>query len=335
MKKQTKKTSKPAAKKPAAKKSTKPAKKVTAKKPAKPSAKKPSAKKPAKKVVAAKPAKPVSKKPFKLDPKVGTIIVLSKPVTAPVSKSKKPHISGFIPTVAVDKKQKFKKPAIVQTEHGLGLVYEHEPKVSVKQGPFNSIEKTIVHLVKDNMEPRTMNGQPKKILTNNFSVIKPAEEIKVERTKRVKGEPSNKDFSKYKFQGKLLSKGRLILAVIAKFAEDNNPSMIELNTAFPHELIRPYGKGLFVSLEEAERINTESKRTRFFTNKEDVVKIKGAKVAVSNQIDGELVKRFLPIAEKHGCKITMENSTEVKPVVIGGPKVTNNMEIGSEAYMSN
>lgn len=294
-------------------KSTKPAKKTVAKKPTKlankvaakkPASKKPAAKKPVKVL------KPAAKKPAKVSKQEYTIISLSaKPKITSANKS---EIVGFIPTVGITKKQKYKKPAIVQTEQGLGLVYEHEPKVSVQHGThaWSSVLKTIVHLVNDNMEPKLVGGKPKKILTTNFTVIKPAEEIKVEkRTKRVSGEPSNKDFSKYKFQGNLLSKGRLILAVIAKFAEDNNPSMIELNTAFPHEAIRPYGKGLFVSLEEAERINTESKRTRFFTNKEDVVKIKGAKVAVSNQIDGELVKRFLPIAEKHGCKITMENSS--------------------------
>ena len=266
------------------------------------------AKKAAKKVVAKKAVKKVAVKKA-ASKKIGKIVV-------PVVKVKKPStVVASVPTVmaiATKKKiNKIQKPAVVQTSFGLGLMYMNEPKVSIKHRMY-SVEKTIVHLVKDNMEPRTMNGKPKKVLVDmkNVTIITPAVEEKIERTPRAKrenGEPSNKDFSKYKFAGNVLSKGRLIHAVISKFAADNNPTLIELNAAFPNATIRAYGKGLFVSIEDAERINTESKRTRFFTKKEDVIKIKGAKIAVSNQIDGELVKRFLPIAISLGFKITTEN----------------------------
>ena len=161
------------------KKSAKPAKKVAAKKVAKKSAKKVATKKPA------KTSKPV-KKPFK--------------AVAPVS-AKKPNILAFIPTVPVaTKKQKYMKPAIVQTALGLGLVYTNEPLVSVKHG-WISIEKTIVHLVKDNMQPKLFRGNPKKVLmtADKFQIITAAHEEKPVRAKREKGEPSNKDFSKYKF----------------------------------------------------------------------------------------------------------------------------------------
>ena len=269
------------------------------------------AKKAAKKVVAKKAVKKAPAK--KAAPKkIGKIVA---PV-AKVAKVKKPStVVATVPTIiaiATKKKiNKIQKPAVVQTSFGLGLMYMNEPKVSIKHRMY-SVEKTIVHLVKDNMEPRTMNGKPKKVLVDmkNVTIITPAVEEKIERTPRAKrenGEPSNKDFSKYKFAGNVLSKGRLIHAVISKFAADNNPTLIELNAAFPNATIRAYGKGLFVSIEDAERINTESKRTRFFTKKEDVIKIKGAKIAVSNQIDGELVKRFLPIAISLGFKITTEN----------------------------
>lgn len=296
MKKQTKKSAKPA-KKVAAKKSVKKVVKKSAKKAVKKSSK-PVKKTVVKKTVTKKSTKPAkSKKPFKA--------VAVKPA--------KPGIVAFIPTVSqLTKKQKYMKPAIVQTALGLGLVYTNEPLVTIKQG-WISVEKTIVHLVKDNMEPKLFKGNPKKVLMtpDKFSIITPAHEEKPVRSKREKGEPSNKDFSKYKFAGKLLSKGRLVHAVISKFAEDNNPSLIELNTAFPSEVIRPYGKGLFVSLEDAERINTESKRTRFFTKPEDIIKIKGGiKVAVSNQIDGELVKRLLTVTPKHGYKITSDSTPE-------------------------
>lgn len=221
-----------------------------------------------------------------------------------------------IPTVMlVGKKSKIKRPAVVQIpEFGLGLVYENEPQVSVKTR-MGSIKKTIVHLVEDNMEPRLMDGKAKKVLVtpeNITIIITPAyEEVKVKtprekRAPREKGEKSAKDFSKYEFGGILLSKGRLVQAVINKFVADNNPTLIELNAAFPSATIRPYGKNLFVALDEAEKINTDSKRSRFFTKKEDIIKIKGGiKIAVSNQIDGDLVKRLLTVTPNHGYAINL------------------------------
>jgi hypothetical protein len=293
------------------KKAAKPAKKTVAKKAVKKTAKKVAAKKPAKKVV-----KKSAKKPFK--------------AVAPVS-AKKPNIVASIPTVPqLTKKQKYMKPAIVQTSLGLGLMYTNEPTVKVKHGMI-TIEKTIVHLVKDDMSPRLFKGNPKKVLIqmDKIAIVTPAHEEKPVRAKREKGEPSNKDFSKYKFAGKLLSKGRLVHAVIAKFAEDNNPSLIELNTAFPSEIIRPYGKGLFMSIEDAERINTESKRTRFFTKPEDIIKIKGLKIAVSNQIDGELVKRLLTVTPKHGYKIGLVAAEHVNVTSEVSEETAHNLIVNS------
>jgi len=238
------------------------------------------------------------------------------------TKKIKLDLRASVPTVLIPaKKSKNLKPAVVQTKFGLGLIFTNEPEVTVKTGLFHNV-KTIVHLVKDNMEPRLMNGKPKKILTtmDKVTIITPAAEVKsvrVKGEKRVKGEPSAKDFSKYKFQGELFSKGRLIHAIIAKFAADNNPSLVELNAAFPANEIKAYGKGLFLSVEEAEKINTDSKRSRFFTKKEDLIKIKGLKIAVSNQIDGELVKRMLTVTPKHGYKITLDSPTvNSKPATV-------------------
>lgn len=236
----------------------------------------------------------------------------TKPVKVVDPKSFK-HVSATITTAPLaNKKNKYLKPAIVQTPLGLGLIYSNEPTVLVKHG-LVPVAKTIVHLVKDNMEPRTMDGKPKKILVtmDKVTILTPAHEDKPVRAKREKGErgESNKDFSKYKFQGNLLSKGRLVHAIIAKFATDNNPTLVELNTAFPSDVVRPYGKGLFLPVEEAEKINTDSKRTRFFTKTEDIIKIKGVKIAVSNQIDGELVKRMLTVTPKT-YKIVLETPVQ-------------------------
>lgn len=232
-----------------------------------------------------------------------------------VEKIKKPKISQIksasTDTVVFDKKAKKLKPAIVQTAHGLGLMYETDPIVKVKSSNFVTIEKRMVHLVKDNMEPRMSGGKPKKMLIqlSNITIVTPAMPEKTGKVPRVKGAPrvkgeSQKDFTKYVFDGNTLSKGRLVHAIIKKFVSEHNPSLVELATAFPEAEIRPYGK-LFVHFDEAVKINTDSKRTRFFAKQEDVIKIKGGKIAVSNQIDGELVKRMLAVASaKHNLIVT-------------------------------
>ena len=95
-----------------------------------------------------------------------------------------------------------------------------------------------------------------------------------------------------------------------------------MNKAFPASEVKAYGKGLFVSVEEAIAINETSKRTRFFTKKEEVIKIKGGKIAVTNQIDAALVKRILVITAgmKYVIKTIEAPAKEVKEAKEVKPK---------------
>lgn len=220
----------------------------------------------------------------------------------PTKSVKKPStIKASMQTAQVlTKKEKYWKPAVVETAMGKGLVHmvdrEFKEVVKVKQGMV-TVEKVVVHLVKDDLTPRTMNGNPKKALMreDSFRIAQPAYQDKPIKTysKREPGEPSNKDFTKYTFDGKVYNKGRLIHAVVAKFVADNNPTIDQLRSAFPNDSIKAYGKGLFVPVAEAEKINTESKRPRFFSKQEDLIEINGEKIAITNQVDSGLVTRFL------------------------------------------
>lgn len=232
-------------------------------------------------------------------------------------RKEKHPVTGSIQTMIAPPVKKQKKLMVETKEFGLGFILPHEPKAHVKQHQTVK-ERVIVHLVKANLEPRLMNGKPKKVLLSesSFTIITPPEEKKEPKVKREKGEkvPSVKDFTKYKFGGKELSKGKLVLELVRKFVADNNPTIIELKRAFPENEVKAYGKGLFVTLDEANKINTESKRTRFFTKKEEIIKIKGnAKIAVTNQVDAGLVKRLLPIAAKMRYTVREIKSTEVQP----------------------
>lgn len=120
-------------------------------------------------------------------------------------------------------------------------------------------------------------------------------------TKKTSGK---KDFSTFKFQGKDFRKGRLPLAIIAAWCEEHEPTLAQLEAAWPSKEIRPYGYGLFRIASEAKKINEQSGRIRFFTKPEELVKIKGQTIAVTNQITGELLSRFLIVAKKH--KLTVK-----------------------------
>ena len=108
-----------------------------------------------------------------------------------------------------------------------------------------------------------------------------------------------KNFDTFKFNGKEYRKGRLPHAMIAKFCEDHQPTLPQLEAAYPTKEIKPYGYGLFRNATDAKKINEQSGRVRFFTKPEELVKIKGGTIAVTNQITSELLERFLVVAKRH------------------------------------
>lgn len=216
-------------------------------------------------------------------------------------KATKLPINVSVPTsfasTATGQKKRQKGPTLVKTELGLGFIYDNEPMVQVKIGQVIT-PKIIVHLVKDDLTPRKMGGKPKKVLMTNgsFTIIKPAEEEKPKREKRPKGEAGPRDYSRYKFDGKVYTKGRLCHAIISKFAEEKKPTLAELKIAFPDAIIRPFGH-LFLQAEEAIAANEKSNRSRFFSQKEEIIKIKGSKIAVTNQVDSDLINRLMDYAK--------------------------------------
>lgn len=227
----------------------------------------------------------------------------------PVSQdSIKEHVKLVQYVNSTSKKQK--SPAIVQTSSGLGFMYENEPTVLVKQGIMN-VPKVMIHLINEDMTPILHNGSQKKILValDKINIVTPAKEvkkIKVKREKKAKTENSTKDFSKYQFNGNVYTKGRLVHAIIAAYVQEHKPTFAELKAAFPDEKIRPYGR-LFDTIDNTQ---IESKLKRFFNKEADIIKVKGGKIAVTNQVDGSLVDRLLAYTSSFGYSI----ETVLKPI---------------------
>lgn len=89
-----------------------------------------------------------------------------------------------------------------------------------------------------------------------------------------------RDTSKLKFNGELYGKGRLVLAVVKKYVEDNpKTTLTKLKEVFPSELQPRYG--MFQEVSAAKKMSAD--RDRFFLKPEDLIKVGDKKVAVCNQ----------------------------------------------------
>ncbi|MCK8094566.1 AAA family ATPase [Pseudoalteromonas sp. 1CM17D] len=113
-----------------------------------------------------------------------------------------------------------------------------------------------------------------------------------------------RDFTKYNFNGQILGKGRLVLAVIKEFVKQNQPTLAELFKAFPVEVQGK--KGLFCTEQEFnEKLKTsDDVKKRFFTKDDEILDIEGTKVLVSTQWGEGNIADFIGQAESQGFYIT-------------------------------
>ena len=108
-----------------------------------------------------------------------------------------------------------------------------------------------------------------------------------------------KDITKYNFkENKNLGKGRLVLAVVKDYVE-NNPeiSFEELLLVFPSELRSVYG--VFARTEEVE----EKHQVRYFMKDADRIALSDSTIAVCNQWGITNIDPFLGVCKKLGLEI--------------------------------
>lgn len=120
------------------------------------------------------------------------------------------------------------------------------------------------------------------------------EEKKEVKKKSVDGK---RDFTRYKFNGEVFSKGGLVREIVAQFCKDKKPSITKLKEVFPDELIPTYG--VFQELSVAKKRSAD--KQRYFLKPELVVKLKDGKtIAVTNQLTSAYLETFLSAAKKQG-----------------------------------
>ena len=114
--------------------------------------------------------------------------------------------------------------------------------------------------------------------------------------------PGTKDLTKYLFEGKTLGKGRLVLAVVKRFAElYPGTTFAQLEIAFPKAL--QGSGGVVATADQANDIYTRLGWRRHYLNPDELIELQDGPAAVSNQWGIGNIERFLTRARELGFAI--------------------------------
>lgn len=117
-----------------------------------------------------------------------------------------------------------------------------------------------------------------------------------------KSSPTNKDTTQYLFNGNTYGKGRMVLAVIKKFVEDNpNITFSELEKVF-HQTLQG-SSGVFSTQQDALEIYTNTSRGRHFLKPEELITLADSTIAVSSQWGIGNIDKFITRTKELGYSI--------------------------------
>lgn len=127
-----------------------------------------------------------------------------------------------------------------------------------------------------------------------------------EKATPTKSESSNRDFSKFIFQGKTYGKSRLVLAVVQEFVK-NNPlvTLAELKTVF-YDQLQGSSFGVVRSVNEvpAKYKGEGGNVKRYFVNPNEIIDLKdGNRAIVSTQWSANIEKFIKHVTEELGYEI--------------------------------
>lgn len=110
---------------------------------------------------------------------------------------------------------------------------------------------------------------------------------------------SNRDKTKYLFNGKVLAKNRLVLSVIQNYVKQNSPTFEELSKVFD--------KSLQGSLNVVEILQNASKisdcKKRYFMKPDDILQLGDTQVVVCTQWGIFNIVKFIKLAQNLGYDI--------------------------------
>ena len=111
---------------------------------------------------------------------------------------------------------------------------------------------------------------------------------------------TQRDTSRYMFQGKIYPKNRLVLAIIKEYVAKYNPTNVELKSAFDKSL----QGSLNVVEDYSSAMNIKDYAKRYFFKDEDVITLKdGTRVVICTQWGIFNIAKFIKCAESLGFVI--------------------------------
>src|SRR3989304_2089752 len=116
---------------------------------------------------------------------------------------------------------------------------------------------------------------------------------------------THRDYGKYRFNGKLYSKGQLVLAVILHYMHEHpKTTAAQLKSTFSRDLQTRFP--VVAPAKEAIKINKTTRIKRFFDRKEQLIRtFNGIKFAVTNYWGSSNIHVFINYAKTElGYRIT-------------------------------
>ena len=110
---------------------------------------------------------------------------------------------------------------------------------------------------------------------------------------------SNRDKTKYMFEGKVYAKNRLVLAIIKKYVEQNSPTFNEISEVFDKSL--QGSLGVVELYNNAIQVSDATKR--YFLKEEDIIVLSDAQIVVCTQWGIFNIVKFIKQAQSLGYNI--------------------------------
>lgn len=145
--------------------------------------------------------------------------------------------------------------------------------------------------------------------TTEISAEQSPVETVVEETANTESKvtPSNKgrDNSVYIYQGAEFKKGRLVHKIISDHVAAAKGKMTyeRLRSDFPEDIQKRFN--VFKKENETQALNSAG-RERFFSKPEELIKLKNATIAVTNQWTAQSLTPFLKVAASLGYKVKVK-----------------------------
>ena len=135
------------------------------------------------------------------------------------------------------------------------------------------------------------------VISNKNEVVDTRDKLKEPAISKT----TERDNSKFLFNGIEMNKGQLVRSVVAQYVADNaGTTFKKLKEVFPDTLLKRFG--IFQDEERAREISGK-KYDRYFFKEEHVIKLKDKNIVVTNQWTAENLKPFLEVAKQLGYEI--------------------------------